>query len=624
MVKSANKTEMFTKNSIRLYWPISIVFLIGGVVIASISAANRGLDIGFEYVSLLSLIPPFLVGAFSASIMGIFYLKNRSLQNTRGLLQQNESVRLNALVEERTEELRVALAEKEVSESRYRDASRIANFGHWMWDEIEHMCIYCSVEKARIYGVSVEEFITTTKYSEDGTIWTHPDDKEMFCRVMREAIEQRIGYDLEYRIITGAGEIRHVREISSPVFDANGVHVTSKGTVQDITDHKHLEGQLRQSQRMEAVGQLTGGVAHDFNNLLGIMLGNAEMIEIHAGDVEQTKRNIDMIKKTVNRASSLTSRLLAFSRQQALSPVSANIADLVNGLDDMLKRTLGETIALSVEVDNNIWPATVDQHQFENALVNLAINGRDAMPNGGALTIRTSNVTLDRTFTKFHDDITPGDYVTVAVSDTGTGMTPEVLEKVFEPFFTTKDVGEGSGLGLSMVFGFIKQSDGHVTIYSEVDLGTTVKLYLPRSEEDIRQNGVNNETPKFAEGAGRILVVEDDENLRKVPVTILRDQGYQVVEAGNGEEAIKILSQDTTINMLFSDVVLPGGMNGVEISEKAVQLQPNILVLYASGYAQTSIMLDGKLVPGVNFLNKPYTRVALLEKVQAMLDNNGD
>ena len=391
--------------------------------------------------------------------------------------------------------------------------------------------------------------------------------------------------------------------------------------IRDITDRRATEEQLLQAQRMEAIGQLTGGVAHDFNNLLAIMIGNAQFLEDRAGEDEVSKEFIGEIKAAIDRGASLTGRLMAFSRKATLIPVAADVSDLIGSLHDMLRRTLGETVEIKIIITPELWPAMIDPHQFENALVNLAINARDAMPTGGTLTIETANVTLDKTYAEQHEEVTPGDYVSVAVSDTGTGMTPEVLEKVFEPFFTTKEVGQGSGLGLSMVYGFVKQSKGHITIYSEVDHGTTVKLYMPRSQEGGAKTVAEDDAVEPARGSERILVVEDDPRVRKGPVKILRDHGYEVVEAGNGEEAIDHLKSGQAFSLLFTDVVLPGGMNGVEIAKEAKRLQPSIKVLYTTGYAENAVVHNGQLEPGVTLVNKPFRREELLKKVRAMLDS---
>ena len=414
---------------------------------------------------------------------------------------------------------------------------------------------------------------------------------------------------------------RYIQATYIPDRDPDGKIVGVYIAAIDLTDRKQLELQLRHSQRMDAMGQLTGGVAHDFNNLLAVMIGNAELLVDSVGEDEDAKHSIEAIKSAVERGASLTSRLLAFSRKQMLSPVTTDVTTLVGGLLDMLHRTLGETIDLRVEDTQALWAATIDPHQFENALVNLALNARDAMPRGGTLTIRTANITLDETYAEQHQEVTPGDYVEVSVSDTGTGIAPEVLEKVFEPFFTTKEVGKSSGLGLSMVFGFIKQSGGHIVIYSEVDRGTTVKLFIPRSEVDLAKEGTKDATREIARGSERILLIEDDEHLREVPVKILRKQGYEVVEAADGKEAIKHLQDSQPFDLLFTDVVLPGGMSGFEIVEGIKRLQPDIKVLYTSGYAESAIVPQEKRDLKTTLLMKPYSREKLLEKVRATLDS---
>jgi hypothetical protein len=265
----------------------------------------------------------------------------------------------------------------------------------------------------------------------------------------------------------------------------------------------------------------------------------------------------------------LTNRLLSFSRQQILAPVAVEVTRLIGGLEEMLQRTLGETIELKIAYAPDLWPVTIDPHQFENALINLSINARDAMPNGGTLVIETANETLDEVYAKQQPEVTPGDYVMLAVSDTGSGMPPEILEKVFDPFFTTKVVGKGSGLGLSMIYGFAKQSNGHVTIYSEVDHGTTVKLFLPRSPEPAAPEETSDDARKHDHGSERILVVEDDPEVRKISVGLLRNQGYEVLAAADGKEAIDYLRGGQLFDLLFTDVVLTGGMNGVEVAEAA-------------------------------------------------------
>ncbi|MBT5108843.1 MAG: PAS domain-containing protein [Rhodospirillaceae bacterium] len=405
-----------------------------------------------------------------------------------------------------------------------------------------------------------------------------------------------------------------------PVFENGDILLGTVAIGQDITEHKALEDRLRQSQKMEAVGQLTSGVAHDFNNLLLIMLGNAELLGAKIPVDEISQQPVAQIKDAVDRASSLTQRLLAFSRQQTLSPVAADVAKLIGGIEDMLRRTLGETITISLGLASDLWSATIDSHQFESALVNLAINARDAMPEGGALTIETENVVFDKAYARRHEEVTPGDYVKVSVHDTGAGMSREVLNKVFEPFFTTKDVGEGSGLGLSMVYGFVKQSNGHITIDSEIGHGATINIYVPRAQETAAIDEAMVNLPEIRHGKERILVVEDDENVRLVPVSILRDQGYEVIEAMDGEEAMAHITKGESFDLLFTDVLLPGGMNGVEIAKEIKRIQPGIKVLYTTGYAENTILREAQLNPDEFVLPKPYMRTELLDKIRVALD----
>ncbi len=409
-------------------------------------------------------------------------------------------------------------------------------------------------------------------------------------------------------------------EVSVTGFE-HSVHGALAIAVQsDISEHKLLEEQLRQAQRMEAVGQLTGGVAHDFNNLLAVMLGNTELLEDQADKAPATQKFIKTIKSAVERATSLTGRLLAFSRQSALAPVPANVCDVIGGIDDMLQRTLGATIKLSVVCPDDLWPALIDTHEFENALVNLVLNARDAMPRGGQLTIETQNITVDGSFAAQSAEVAPGDYVQVSVSDTGEGMSEEVRLKVFEPFFTTKDVGKGSGLGLSMVFGFAKQSNGHVSIYSEEGHGTSVRLYMPRSSENVATEAAVETVQEHARGTGHILVVEDDDAVRNISVAILQAQGFTVTEAANGLEAAQHLRDGPRFDLLFTDMVLPGGLNGLEIAAQAQKCQPDIKVLYTTGFAENASDEVRSLVSRGLLINKPFQRAALLDKVHHILE----
>ncbi|MCW5774693.1 MAG: response regulator, partial [Rhodospirillaceae bacterium] len=380
-----------------------------------------------------------------------------------------------------------------------------------------------------------------------------------------------------------------------------------------------LDRQLRQAQKMEAIGQLTGGIAHDFNNLLTVILGNAEMLAESLGSNARLRGLAAMTVKAAERGAELTNRLLAFSRRQALDPKATDIDRLIAAMDGLLRRALGEQIEIELVRGGGLWKALVDPGQLESALLNLCINARDAMPSGGRLTIETANVHLDAAYAATQAELEPGQYVMVAVSDTGTGMDGATLERAVEPFFTTKDVGKGSGLGLSMVYGFVKQSKGHLRLYSESGHGTTVKLYLPRADagEDAAEAPSEAAT---VPGTGRILLVEDNDLVRENAAAMLSGLGYVVVAVRNGPEALATLQSDSGFDLLFTDVVMPGGMNGRELADRATHLWPGLPVLFTSGYTENAIVHHGRLDRGVNLIQKPYRRQELAAKVRAALE----
>ena len=383
---------------------------------------------------------------------------------------------------------------------------------------------------------------------------------------------------------------------------------------------EHLDRQLRQSQKMEAVGQLTGGVAHDFNNLLTVILGNAELMAEAVRDRPQLAKMVEMTARAAERGAELTQRLLAFSRRQPLDPRPVDVNRLVAGMDPMLRRTLGEHVEIERVQGAGLWTAMVDPGQLENAILNLSLNARDAMPNGGRLTIETANAHLDAAYAASQGEVEPGQYVMVAVSDTGTGMDAATMERAFEPFFTTKDVGKGSGLGLSMVYGFAKQSRGHVRLYSEPGQGTTVKLYLPRADGADQPGARASAAAAPARGSGRILLVEDDDLVRENAAGQLAGLGYEVVVAKSGPEAFAVLEKDGAFDLLFTDIVMPGGMNGRELAERARALRPGLPVLFTSGYTENAIVHHGRLDRGVELLAKPYRLQDLAAKVRAVLE----
>ena len=394
---------------------------------------------------------------------------------------------------------------------------------------------------------------------------------------------------------------------------------TANSLEQQRSDITELNARLQQSQRMEAVGQLTGGIAHDFNNLLTVVSGNAELLlEDTAADPAQ-RQLVQMIATAAQRGAALTQRLLAFARKQALDPKAVDLNQLVAGLDPMLRRTLGEHIQIELVRAAGLWPALVDQGQLENALLNLCLNARDAMPGGGRLTLETANARLDEDYAARNGEVTPGQYVMLAVSDTGQGIAPEHLQRVFEPFFTTKERGKGTGLGLSMVYGFVKQSAGHVMIYSEPGHGTSVKLYLPRVGGEAAAAAQPSDSGGIVGGSETILLVEDDAAVRQVALAALRSFGYTVIEAVDGPSALALLEQRPDIELLFTDVVMPGGMNGRALADAARRLRPGLRVLYTSGYTENAIVHHGRLDAGALLLGKPYRRRELDRAIRAAL-----
>jgi len=383
------------------------------------------------------------------------------------------------------------------------------------------------------------------------------------------------------------------------------------------------EEALRQSQKMDAVGQLTGGVAHDFNNLLQIIIGNLDTVQRNLPtEANRLARATANAMAGARRAASLTQRLLAFSRRQPLDPKPISVNALVNGLSELIHRTLGETISVETVLGAGVWQIEADPNELEAAVINLAVNARDAMPEGGSVTIETANARIDEVYAAAQVEVTPGQYVSIAVSDTGAGMDAETIAQAFEPFFTTKAVGKGTGLGLSQVYGFVKQSGGHVKIYSEVGEGTTVKLYLPRLMGDSEIAETEGDQDLTPEGSGEetILVLEDDDDVRTYSVETLRELGYRVLEAHDGPSALRLLERQTRVDLLFTDVVLPGGMTGAQVAAEARALRPELKVLFTTGYARNAIIHHGRLDKGVQLLTKPFSHNDLAAKVRDVLD----
>jgi PAS domain S-box-containing protein len=449
------------------------------------------------------------------------------------------------------------------------------------------------------------------------TEFIHPDDLENTRQEMRLARRGKVMRYFDCRYVHKDG--RTVPVTWTGVWSEPDQQHFFIG--RDMTERIAAEERLRRAQRLDAVGQLTGGIAHDFNNLLAVVIGNLELLQGRLSADPRAAEFADIALAASLRGAELTRQLLAFARRQSLDARAISINDLVTTTMDLLRRTLGEQVEVTTVLAPEPWPALVDAAQLESALVNLAINARDAMRDGGRLTIETANKPLDESYSRENPDATPGDYVMLAVSDTGTGMAPDVLARVFEPFFTTKPTGKGTGLGLSMVYGFARQSRGHVKIYSELGHGTTVRLYLPRAAADATPVGETTPTTiPLAKPGERILVVEDNPTVRQVVVGQLKDLGYHVIECESAMAALDTLTRGTAVDLVFTDVVMPGGMSGDALARAVRAQRPGLKVLLTSGFASESMRNGTRAEEFRNLLSKPYRKSDLAMKLRAVLD----
>jgi PAS domain S-box-containing protein len=470
--------------------------------------------------------------------------------------------------------------------------------------------VQVSPSSMTILGYRPEEMIGHTAVE-----FIHPDDLENTRNEMRSARRGRHMRNFETRYIHKDGQsvtLTWMGTWSEPVRRHFFIG-------RDLTEKRAAEAQIRQAQKMEAIGQLTGGVAHDFNNILTVITGTIGILSEAVADSPQLVAITNMIDEAAERGAGLTRHLLAFARKQPLQPREVDVNALVLETAKLLRPTLGEQIEITPLLATDAWTALVDPSQLTTAVLNLALNARDAMPAGGKLAIETTNVYLDEGYADMHNEVTVGNYVMVAVSDTGAGISAENLEKVFDPFFTTKEVGKGTGLGLSMVFGFVKQSGGHIKIYSEEGHGTSVKIYLPRAT-GLHQTAAEELVSNSVEGGHEVvLVVEDDTLVRKYVVTQIQSLGYTTLEAGNAAEALDVIGNAATIDLLFTDVIMPGTMNGRQLVDEALKRRPSLKTLYTSGYTENAIVHHGRLDSGVLLLAKPYRKSELARMIRMAL-----
>ncbi|WP_122678756.1 response regulator [Pseudomonas viridiflava] len=539
-------------------------------------------------------------------------------------------------------EARARLEDLLESEKRLQNALKAGRLGSWEL-ESERLQLTCSAITRGHYGREEHQAFTY----EDWLGVVYPEDQPRMQSALQRSLDTGVDFIIEYRNVWPDGSLNWIDVRARAIRDKNGRVSSLVGVTSDITERKQAESQLRrlnetleqqveertsqlrhkeevlrQSQKMEAVGQLTGGIAHDFNNMLTGIIGSLELIRrrLARGRTEGLDNLIDLGVTSANRAAALTHRLLAFSRRQSLDSKPVEMNHLINAMGELIQRSVNESIKLEMQLAGDLWTAEADPNQLENALLNLVLNARDAMPDGGLLTVETYNRQLDKAFTNAHENLLPGDYVVLSITDNGCGMPEAVISRAFDPFFTTKPIGQGTGLGLSMIYGFSKQSHGHVAIKSEVGRGTTVELFLPRfkgNQDEDEQSFQSNAV--YAKEGETVLIVEDDPAVRALVSEVLSELGYAFIEAGDSLSAVPILESGQRIDLLISDVGLPG-MNGRQLAEIARQLRPELKVLFITGYAEHAAARSGFLDTGMQLITKPFAFDHLTSKVREMIE----
>jgi PAS domain S-box-containing protein len=534
-------------------------------------------------------------------------------------LAQERLQQLNETLEQRVAERTLKLAQSEIRFRAYFNAS--PEYLYLLRLTQEDRLVFEDVNPAgaALYGLNLSEIIGRTLREIDESAAA-----ESIESGARQALAT--GKTISYETTRSFGERPRVaiNTIVAPIETIEGRYGLVLVCGRDLTEQRQVEEALRQSQKMEAIGQLTGGIAHDFNNLLAAVMGSLELMQgkIKQGRLNELDRYVVNAQAASKRAAALTHRLLAFSRRQTLTPTLTDVNRLIKSMEDLIKRTIGPALVLEVAETEALWMTPVDQNQLENALLNLCINARDAMPNGGKVTIETDNCAFDEREAG-ERDIQAGQYVSLSVTDTGVGMTRDILARAFEPFFTTKPLGSGTGLGLSMIYGFVRQSGGQVRMYSEVGRGTTVAIYLPRfvGEADSAPEAAKLADAPRAKPGETVLVIDDEDLVRDLVLEVLNDLGYVSLQAEDGASGLKILQSNTRIDLLVTDVGLPGGMNGRQLAEAALSLRSDLKVLFITGYAENAVINHGHLEPGMQIMTKPFQMDALGIKIRAMIED---
>lgn len=595
------------------FWPQSVYGVLSAPIWRSLEHAGWVI---FEVTFLIISIRK------SLSEMQIVAERQAGLESMNDTIEQTVAERTIDLTREITERRHAQESLKE-SQEQLAHAQQIAHLGSWEWDIVANTVTW-SDETRRLYAFAPEDSGCSMEES-----WkrVHPGDRTKVQEALDQSVRKNQPFNCEHRVVWPDGTERVMQGRAEVILNGSGQAVKMIGTTQDVTENRQAaealrrsEEQLRQSQKMEAVGRLAGGVAHDFNNLLTVIGGYCAVLQRRISPDDPLQKIASEIGHASDRAAGLTHQLLALSRKQVLQPRILDLNEVVTGMGKMLQRLIGENIELRTAFDHSLGSIKADPGQIEQVILNMAVNARDAMPHGGKLTISTSNVTLDQKTTLRNRGLDVGDYVMLAISDSGAGMTEEVKAHLFEPFFTTKDVDKGTGLGLATCYGIISQSGGDVRVYSELNHGTTFKVYLPRTNQSQEPLGALEDSKTLPKGAESILVVEDDLSVRRLAAMILSECGYQVQEACNAAEALTLVEKNGTFDLVITDVIMPQ-MSGKQLYDRLKLIVPKTKVLFISGYTDDALAHHGVLEAGLSFLEKPFSPVRLARGVREILDH---
>ena len=610
--------------------PLPFIFLLGVVAVAGafgglMSGLIAGLLSAWQifHSHFAGFGPDELTGRFSSATLGavvfvtigIVLGRLRDVNDMTVTRLREAELQLERAVELKTKERDDEAAKVFERDGQLRQANWLSGIGFFRWNVETGDCEFCSEQHAAHFGLSQQEYQAITSGPEPYTGFVHEEDRSSFLSAISR-VDDGEALPFDYRILRPDGEVRHIRQINEPVFDDAGKGIAVVGSSIDFTELQKSQEHLRQAQKVEAIGNLTGGVAHDFNNLLAVILGNLELYQ-EIEDPETRSKLIGEAIKATNRGADLVKSLLSFARRAHLTPTRLNLNQVLNNTAFWSSRVLPETISIETSLFAGLWDTELDATSIEAAIINLLLNARDAMPNGGRLTLETANMRIgDEYIDERFEDIEPGRYVMLAISDTGFGIAEDILDQIFEPFYTDKPVGEGTGLGLSMVQGFIKQSNGAMRVYTEVGIGTTFKLYFKASEGAPLSAEIKDSILPAGDQDGlRILLAEDEKSVAVVLRNILELAGHSVIEAGSGDEALEIYKETHAVDILLTDIVMPGKLQGPALAKAIRAIDPEFPCVFLSGYAAEATVHGNGLKPSDTRLMKPASRTDLLAAI---------